>query len=270
MSKHGNIEPVNNPFNEMERDSYIQRVWQGVITISALSFDYHIKIAEKLTEGIRKGFGNVELFRPFQSETVTFKALANDAYRFSAAKQFQQVRIMSGIINRAPESFLFNDFRKVAEVVFEDFNKTYLEAEFNTAITQAQNARDWLQIERDKDIFPLLKYKTQQDGRVRPTHQALEGIVKPVDDPFWDTFTPANGWNCRCFTQRLETGEVTDTSEIVVPEQDVPSIFRFNAGKQKQVFSEKHGYYRVGRNQKVLKDQNFGMPIPFQEQLEGI
>lgn len=42
------------------------------------------------------------------------------------------------------------------------------------------------------------KYVTVGDERVRPSHAALDGVTLPKDDPFWQTNTPPNGWNCRC------------------------------------------------------------------------
>lgn len=32
----------------------------------------------------------------------------------------------------------------------------------------------------------------------RPEHLAWDGLVLPLDDPWWDTHTPQNGWGCRC------------------------------------------------------------------------
>lgn len=36
------------------------------------------------------------------------------------------------------------------------------------------------------------------DSRTRPAHRALDGIIRPVDDPFWRTHSPPAGHNCRC------------------------------------------------------------------------
>lgn len=34
--------------------------------------------------------------------------------------------------------------------------------------------------------------------RPRPEHLAWDGLVIPLDDPWWETHTPQNGWGCRC------------------------------------------------------------------------
>jgi len=58
-------------------------------------------------------------------------------------------------------------------------------------------------------VFPYQEYLPITDGRVRPEHLALgklglngTGIYRR-DDPFWDSFTPPWGFNCRCGTNLL-------------------------------------------------------------------
>lgn len=54
------------------------------------------------------------------------------------------------------------------------------------------------------EVFPYQAYHAVHDGRVRLEHLALESLgidgtnVYRRDDPFWDRFTPPNGYNCRC------------------------------------------------------------------------
>ena len=146
--------------------------------------------------------------------------------------------------------------------MFEDYNKNYLRTELDTSFTQSQNARKWAKIQAEKEIFPLLQYKTQNDGLVRDSHAALHNIIKPVNDPFWTSNMPANGWNCRCFTQQLETGEVTtDTPEL--SEEDQPELFRMNPGKDKYIFNpKKHPYFSVAKGDADLRANDYNLPTP--------
>ena len=92
-------------------------------------------------------------------------------------------------------------------------------------------------------ILPYLKYKTQDDDKVRKSHALLHNVSKHIDDPFWDEFYPPNGWNCRCYT--LQTaGQGTKTEPDRLPDdKEVPQIFRRNAGKSGVVFEKDHPYY---------------------------
>ena len=42
------------------------------------------------------------------------------------------------------------------------------------------------------------QYLATEDDHVRDTHLALNGIVRPKDDPFWDDHFPPWEWGCRC------------------------------------------------------------------------
>lgn len=108
-------------------------------------------------------------------------------------------------------------------------NNFQLETVFRTQTALTFSAGRW-QADQDEAIQEILwgyKYVTVGDDRVRPEHEELDGVTLPKDDPFWDTFWPPNGWNCRC--QAIPIFE--ERKEVQSPDDaEVDPDFAFNAG----------------------------------------
>jgi SPP1 gp7 family putative phage head morphogenesis protein len=250
-------------FSEEEREFYLLSVYAGAITKNALSHEYHYRLGSIFEQAIAKGFGSDLQDLTFLSPKYdTIVAIRRHVYVFSAAKQYQQVRQMAAFIS---ETATFQEFAKEAGKVFDVFNKNYLRTEFNTAVGQCLSARDWVEFEMTKEDFPYLTYRTQKDARVRDEHAILDGVTRPVDDPFWNTYMPKNGWNCRCFVTKhikKHVTEVPDSPELQ-DEKKFPPVFRMNPGKDGLIFDPKHHpYFKVARGDAQLRDNNFNLPIP--------
>lgn len=69
---------------------------------------------------------------------------------------------------------------------------------YDTNMHAAHAAGRWSQFQRVKDRRPYLMYATAGDNRVRPQHRAWNKLVLHIDDPWWDTHYPPNGYGCRC------------------------------------------------------------------------
>lgn len=78
---------------------------------------------------------------------------------------------------------------------------------FDTNMRTSYAAGRWERIQRSKRAFPFLEYVTVDDARVRPQHHAWHGTILPVDDPWWDTHYPPNGWGCRCLPKPVSRGQ---------------------------------------------------------------
>lgn len=70
---------------------------------------------------------------------------------------------------------------------------------YDTNMRTAHMAGRWKQIEQNKTQRPYLIYMTVRDERVRETHRSWHRLALKVDDPFWSTHYPPNGWGCRCY-----------------------------------------------------------------------
>lgn len=79
---------------------------------------------------------------------------------------------------------------------------------YDTNMRTAHMAGKWEQIQRTKATRPFLQYRTAGDKRVRPEHARWDDTILPIDDPFWDTHYPPNGWGCRCTVRTLSRREM--------------------------------------------------------------
>lgn len=84
------------------------------------------------------------------------------------------------------------------EVHTTRFDSRRLGLIFDVNTATAAAAGQWARIQQTKGTFGFLRYLSRDDGRVRPAHQAWHNLVLPVDDAFWHTHYPPNGWRCRC------------------------------------------------------------------------
>lgn len=88
-------------------------------------------------------------------------------------------------------------------------SRANIRAEFNLRlhVFQGYQAGRWQTMQRQKKVFPYWKYVAFGDSKVRPTHQALDGLILPADDPFWSDHYPPWEWGCRCMVQAVSKAD---------------------------------------------------------------
>lgn len=88
---------------------------------------------------------------------------------------------------------------------------------FDNNMRSAHMAGRWSQIQAGKERRPYLQYRTAGDARVRPQHRAWNGLIFPVDDAFWQTHYPPNGWGCRCAVRAYSQADLDSKGLEVAP-----------------------------------------------------
>ncbi|MDP9990922.1 SPP1 gp7 family putative phage head morphogenesis protein [Variovorax boronicumulans] len=86
---------------------------------------------------------------------------------------------------------------------------------FDTNMRSARMAGRWKQLQDGKDRRPFLQYRTAGDARVRPQHRQWNSLIYAVDDAFWQTHYPPNGWGCRCTVRAYSQADL-DRKELEV------------------------------------------------------
>jgi hypothetical protein len=106
-------------------------------------------------------------------------------------------------------------------------------------VRTARLAAQWQKIQKNKKLYPNLKYLHTKSSNARKDHLPYVGIVAPVDSIFWSTHYPPNGWRCQCGVEQTDE----DTNDIPHDLPPLDATFAFNAGKIGQVFDLKNSSY---------------------------
>jgi SPP1 gp7 family putative phage head morphogenesis protein len=195
-------------YSKEQIDSLLENIWDETVNPYFLPQDLYEAIADNLKSGLYEGFGanlsNVESIYGKASKELLVE-LRTNIYQFSAAKTFNMVEEMRGVLVEGEKVLTLNEFKAKANTIFEKYNNTWLETEYNTAIGQAETGRKWKEIERDKEIFPYLKYNAVNDSHTSDICRPLDDTILPVGHKFWSEFSPLNHFNCRCIIEQLET-----------------------------------------------------------------
>lgn len=183
--------------------------------------------------------------------------LENNAFIFSGLKTYHSLNEVGlSLIGDDGGIKPFEKFHEDVAKIDAKYNRNYLYAEYNHAVTSSQMAAKWHDFQQDGDRYNL-QYRTANDERVREEHQRLHNITLPVSDPFWEQFMPPNGWNCRCVVVQVRKGRYpeSDSQQAVgigeqITEEPQKRIFRFNPGKELKVFPDKHPYNKAPQKAK--------------------
>lgn len=185
-------------------------------------------------------------------EYITSKGLATsynwaEIYAQEHASKFTVAKIMEldvldsihqSVIDAVAEGQAFHTFKKgMLEKLGEEGWGTYAQKDevtgeeltrlsdrrlkkvYQVNKTQSYHTGSWHRFEANKATHPYLRYRLGPSLKHRPDHKSFENLVLPVDDPFWQTHMPMNGWGCKCWVQSLtrdkaEKAGISDSPKI--------------------------------------------------------
>lgn len=158
--------------------------------------------------------------------------LEADAARFATFREAQKARQIA-------EAKTDLDKAKISKQY-----KEYLLTEKHAIFANSAAAERWTGFAENADLYPNLEWRTAGDADVRDEHAKLDGIILPMNDPFWNAHTPPLDWGCRC--EIIQTDEPAN-HEVEkykgFEETSTPKGFDFNPGVEQKLFSDSAGYY---------------------------
>lgn len=243
-------------FEQVMRDTYDGKIKPGQLT------EQHVKETyQELNKAAGTGYGKNWVktndkgkdgeMRESNLPDPRIVKMKRNLYKFSAAKNASMLAELNDKLYKDGELVSFEEFKLEAQKLNIRYNENYLQAEYQTARQSGHMAQKWESIDSNRKLFPNLKYKTQGDSRVRPEHEKLDGIIAPIDSPFWAKYYPPNGWRCRC-----DVVQTAENASIDMPDNfpEVQPEFEINIGITGQTFKEEgkdsHKFFALTRDDK--------------------
>lgn len=236
----------------------VEGIWQEKGMPKTINKDVTRAFAQRLWSGVQEGYG-----KPITSidyTTPDYAVLAHlqqNVYHFSAAKNWSQMRALTqALVDDNGKLRTKKEYFDAAYAINDEHTNVWLETERGTAIAGAQMARQWLDIQANKQLFPLVEFDVVMDKHTSEICRPLHGVIVTADDPMLNTYMPPNHFWCRTILrQRGSSYRPTPKSEIVHP--DIPEMFRTNLAKERLAFPPKHPYYD-------------GLPVGFDQQVTAV
>lgn len=171
------------------------------------------------------------------------EALRHSEAVFAAFKTHQQQKeLHEQLTDDEGKLKSFDQFRKDTEPIIQEYNVNWLRTEYDTAVRRARFAADWKRFEKDKDLYPNLKWLPSVSVNKREGHRVFYNRVWKADDPFWNTNYPGSLWNCKCgltsTDEKITEGRIPSGHDKPEPGLDK------NPGITGEMFTDTHPYIK--------------------------
>jgi len=106
----------------------------------------------------------------------------------------------------------------------------YLRFVFDQNVATSYGAGRWTQMMAVAEERPYWQYHAMRDGSERPEHAALDGVVKPAGDPFWQRYYPPWDYGCRCWVTTHDADELADAGLAVTTDDEIRETYENSVG----------------------------------------
>lgn len=198
----------------------------------------------KLWGAVTDGYGPLPAEVDYDTpDGAMINNLRNSVYHFSCAKNYQQLKALTAaLVDDKGKLLPWAEYKRAAALINDKFVGQWLETERDTAIACGQMASKWLDIQANKSTLTMLEFDAVNDNRTTQLCKGFDGVIRPVDDNFWDVYYPPNHFKCRSTVRQRSDGKATNLSRVAIPEK-IPEMFKVNLAKQGLVFPKGHPYY---------------------------
>lgn len=233
LAKDLNIDNVvSTAINQLYDDRIIDEP-----TKMALFETHNAPLQKAVEEGYGKPLAKIEYGTP---NYEFLKQLQTNTAVFAIFKSHASMKDMAALLKDENGNLRSKeDFKKEALKIDANYRTTKLDAEYDTAVRQARMASQWAKFQKNKSLYPNLRYLLTKAAKPDEKHLKFVGIIRPVDDSFWDAHYPPNRWRCQCGVEQTDD----DATDVPSNLPGIPPDFAFNSGKTGQIFDLKNSEY---------------------------
>ncbi|WP_188315871.1 hypothetical protein [Chitinophaga agrisoli] len=209
----------------------------------AIDKDVTRAFAKRLYKGTEAGYGKaITDIRYNSPDYKMLENLRNNVYQFSGAKNYHQLKALTEALV-TPNGKLRSkaQFKRAAKKLNVKYVETWLNAEYDMAVTSARMASMWQDIVGE-GMDTMLEFDAVLDDRTTDICKSLNGVRKPAGDSFWKRYFLPNHWGERSTIRKGVSGKATPDKKIVHPEK-MPAMFAVNLAEKGLVFPPGHPYW---------------------------
>lgn len=168
----------------------------------------------------------------YYDEDLAFN-LKNSIAEFSAFKETSFRSQLQAALTEDGKVVSWSEFKKKAAELNIEYNQRWLKTEYHHTVATANSVEKWKSFEADADLYPNLKYNAVNDNRTREKHRALDGLILPINHPFWKSHNVPLDWGCRCGLEQTD-----EEPSSVIPSLEIKGAFQNNAALSGKLFGE--------------------------------